>query len=139
MFDFAAICRGRTSFGSHCLPSDVHFECYLSWPDHLGFLKFLLRSPFWMLFVVFRNILKFYCLPSMLVFDAICRGRTWSVFSCFPSEDHFECYLSWPEVLLKGTTGGRICNFWYFAMILRLMCKILYFFKYFTYDFKIPV
>ena len=120
MFDFDAICRGRTSFGGHCLPSEVDFERYLSWPDIVCFFMLFFRSRLWTLFVVFQSTWPFYCLPSMLDFDAICRGRTSSVSSCFPSEVDFERYLSCLELLLE--VKSLIFNI--FLMILRLMPKI---------------
>ena len=56
----------------------------------------------------------------MLDFDAICRGRTSSVSSCFPSEVDFERYLSCLELLLE--VQSVIFNI--FLMILRLRPKI---------------
>ena len=67
----------------------------------------------------------------MLDFDAICRGRTSSVSSCFPSEVDFERYLSCLELLLE--VQSVIFNI--FLMILRLRPKILNFLI-FSYDFK---
>ena len=47
MFDSDAICRGRTSFRGDCLPSEVDFDRYLSWPDMVLFLyDFLQKSTF---------------------------------------------------------------------------------------------
>ena len=80
MFDFDAICRGRTSFGGHCLPSEVDFERYLSWPDIVCFFMLFFRSRLWTLFVVVRGTFESYCLPSKV---------------------DFERYLSWPDALLK--------------------------------------
>ena len=57
----------------------------------------------------------------MLDFDAICRGRTSSVSSCFPSEVDFERYLSCLELLVE--VQSLIFNI--FLMILRLRSKIL--------------
>ena len=72
MLDSDAICRGRTSSASLCFPSEVDFECYLSWPDILLEVIAFLRCLILMLFVVAGSTFESYCLPSMLNFDAIC-------------------------------------------------------------------
>ena len=100
---------------------DVWFWRYLSWPDIFWRSLLAFRSRLWTLFVVFQSTWPFYCLPSMLDFDAICRGRTSSVSSCFPSEVDFERYLSCLELLLE--VQSVIFNI--FLMILRLRPKIL--------------
>ena len=99
MFNFNAICRGRTLCGGHCLPSEVDFDRYLSWPDMVCFFMFFFRSRLWSLFVVFQSNWVLYCLPSMLDFDVISCGWTSSASLCFPSEVDFECYLSWPDMV----------------------------------------
>ena len=101
MFDSDAICRGRTSFRGDCLPSEVDFDRYLSWPDMVCFFMFFFRSRLWSLFVVFQSNWVLYCLPSMLVFDASSRGWTSSASLCFPLEVDFECYLSCLVPLLE--------------------------------------
>ena len=87
------------TFGGHCLPSEVDFDRYLSWPDMVCFFMLFFRSRLWSLFVVFQSNWVLYCLPSMLDFDASSRGWTSSASSCFPSEVDFECYLSWPDMV----------------------------------------
>ena len=109
MLDLDAICRGRTSFGGHCLPSQVDFERYLWCFRALGHFTVCLRCLTLMLFVVFQRTWLFYCLPSMLDFDAICRGRTGFWRSLLFFDAWFWCYLSWPDTLLKllGHFGGN--------------------------------
>ena len=104
MFDSDAICRGRTSFRGDCLPSEVDFDRYLSWPDMVCFFMIFFRSRLWSLFVVFQSNWVLYCLPSMLDFDASSRGWTSSASLCFPLEVDFECYLSCLEVHLEVQT-----------------------------------
>ena len=101
MFDSDAICRGRTSFRGDCLPSEVDFDRYLSWPDMVCFFMFFFRSRLWSLFVVFQSNWVLYCLPSMLDFDSISPGWTTSASLCFPLEVDFECYLSCLVLLLE--------------------------------------
>ena len=101
MFDSDAICRGRTSFRGDCLPSEVDFDRYLSWPDMVCFFMLFFRSRLWSLFVVFQSNWVLYCLPSMLDFDASSRGWTSSASLCFPLEVDFECYLSCLVLLLE--------------------------------------
>ena len=75
MLDFDGIGGGRTHFWRLVFFLDVWFWCYLWWPEVLLKIIVCLRCLILMLFVVFQSIWPFYCLPSMLDFDAICRGR----------------------------------------------------------------
>ena len=106
MLDFAGICRGRTRFWKPLLVFDAWFWCYLSWPEALLDFIVCLRCLILSVFVVFQNILVFYCLPSMLDSDAICRGRTrfWKPLLFFDA--WFCCYLSWLDTL-----GSQPCHF----------------------------
>ena len=54
------------------LPSEVDFDCYLSWPDILLEVIAFLRCLILMVFVVAGGTFESHCLPSMLSFDAIC-------------------------------------------------------------------
>ena len=103
MFDFAAICRGRTSFGGHRLLSKTHFECYLSWPEVLLKVIDCLRCLILMLFVVFQSI----WLPSMLDLDAICRGRRYF----YKSIAFLRC-LIFSLLVVAGHTFGGHCFSW---------------------------
>ena len=72
MFDFAAICRGRTSFGGHRLLSKTHFEWYLSWPELLLKVIAFLRCLILTLFVVAGHTCGGSSFSLMLDFDGIC-------------------------------------------------------------------
>ena len=65
-------------------PSEVDFECYLSWTHVLLEVIAFLR-----------------CLTSMLDFDAICGVPEHLAIIELPSEVDFERYLSWPDALLE--------------------------------------
>ena len=86
-------------FWRSLLAFDAWFWRYFSQMSALGPHRAAFRSRLWTLFVVIARTWPFYCLPSMLDFDAICRGRTSFGGHCLPSELHFECYLSWPDNL----------------------------------------
>ena len=75
MLDSDAICRGRTHWWRSLLVFDAWFWCYLSLPEVLWKVIAYLWCLILMLYVVFQSTWPFYCLPSMLDFDAICRGR----------------------------------------------------------------
>ena len=101
MFDFAAICRGRTSFWRSLLFFDAWSWRYLSWPDiHLEVIAFL-WCLILMVYVVFQSTWLFYCLLWMLDFDAICGVPEHLVILLFAFDAWFWCYLSWPDRLLE--------------------------------------
>ena len=75
MLDCDAICRGQTHWWRSLLVFDAWFWCYLSLPEVLWKVMAYLWCLILMLYVVFQSTWPFYCLPSMLDFDAICRGR----------------------------------------------------------------
>ena len=101
MLDLDAICRGRTYIWRSLLFFDACFWCYLSWPDiHLEVIAFL-WCLILMVYVVFQSTWLFYCLPSMLDFDAICGVPEHLAILLFALDVCFWCYLSWPELLLK--------------------------------------
>ena len=122
IFRFLRFCQGL-SFWRSLLAFDAWFWRYLSCLSALGPHRAAFRSRLWTLFVVFQSTWPFYCLPSMLDFDAICRGRTSFGGHCLPSEVDFERYLSWLELLLE--VKSLIFNI--FLMILRLSLKSLIF------------
>ena len=123
---------GCTSEGQ-CVPSEVDFERYLSWPDIVCFFMLFFRSRLWTLFVVDPCTFGVHCLLSEVGFCyCFTFRRTSTVSSCFPSEVDFERYLSRPELLLE--VQSLIFNI--FLMILRLRSKIFNFLL-FSYDFNI--
>ena len=75
MLDSDAICRGRTYFWRSLLFFDAWFWWYLSWPEVLLKVIARLRCLILTLYAVFQSTWLFYCLSSMLDFDAICRSR----------------------------------------------------------------
>ena len=101
MLDFDAICRGRTRFWKPLLVFDAWFWCYLSWPEALLDFIVCLRCLILMLFVVFQSTWLFYCLPSMLDFDAICGVPEHLTILLFAFDAWSWWYLSWPEELLE--------------------------------------
>ena len=70
-----AICRGRAHSWWSLLFLDAWLWCYLSWPEVLLQVTACLRCLTLTLYAVFQSTWLFYCLSSMLDFDAICRGR----------------------------------------------------------------
>ena len=94
------VVAGCTSEGQ-CVPSEVDFERYLSWPDIVCFFMLFFRSRLWMLFVVAGGTLGSHCLPSMLDFDAICGVPKHLAILLFVFDAWFWCYLSWPDILLE--------------------------------------
>ena len=121
MLDFDAICRGRRYFCKSLLVFDAWFCRYMWCSRALGHFIVCIRCLILTLYVVFQSTWPFYCLLSKSTLNAICRGRTSSVSSCFPSEVDFERYLSCLELLLD--VQSVIFNI--FLMILRLRPKIL--------------
>ena len=65
-----------SSFWRSLLAVDAWLWRYLSWPEVLLKVIACLRCLILLLFVVFQSTWPFYCLPSMLDSDAICRGRS---------------------------------------------------------------
>ena len=101
MLAFDAICRVWAHLALIELPTELNFECYLSWPEALLDFIVCLRCLILMLFVVAGHVFGCYCLPSMLDFDAICGVPEHLAILLFTFDAWFWCYLSWPEVLLE--------------------------------------
>ena len=125
MLDFDAICRGRTRFSRSLLFFDAWSWCYLSWPDIFWRSLLAFRSWLWPLFVVFQSTWPFYCLPSMLDFDAICRGRTyfwrsllffdvrlWRYMWCSRALGHFIVCLRCLILTLFVVAGSTFGSHW---------------------------
>ena len=112
---------------SHCLPLMLDFDAICGVPEHLAILLFAFDAWFWCYMSWPDALLKVSACLQKSTLNAICRGRTLSVSSCFPSEVDFECYLSCLELLLE--VQSVIFNI--FLMILRLRSKIFNFFNYF--------
>ena len=111
MLAFDAICRVWVHLAFIELPSEIEFECYLSWPDTFWRSLLALRSRLWMLFVVAGGTFENHCLSSMLDFDAICGVPEHLAILLFALDVCFWCYLSWPELLLKVIAFLR-CLIW---------------------------
>ena len=107
MFNFNAICRGRTLCGGHCLPSEVDFDRYLSWPDIVCFFMLFFRSRLWSLFVVFQSNWLCYCLPLS------CLELLLEVQSVF-----FNIFLMILRLSLKSLF------FWYFSYDFKIMIPL---------------
>ena len=107
MFDFDAICRGRTRF----------------WRSLLSF-----RSWLWTLFVVAGHCLLLQVFLQKSTLNAICGVPEHLAILLFAFEAWFWRYLSWPDivcffmlsfrsrlwtlfVVFEATFGGTICNF----------------------------
>ena len=127
IFRFLRFCQGL-SFWRSLLAFDAWFWRYLSCLSALGPHRAAFRSRLWTLFVVFQSTWPFYCLPSMLDFDAICRGRKHFWKSLLFFDAWFWRYLSWLDivcffmlsfrsrlwmlfVVFGATFGGTICIF----------------------------
>ena len=111
MFDSDAICRGRTSFRGDCLPSEVDFDRYLSWPDMVCFFKLFFKSRLWSLFVVFQSnwVCYCYCLPDLTpVLFKIIAFRWCLILMLFVVAGH---RLPLHAFLQKSTLNG-ICRSW---------------------------
>ena len=90
-----------SSFWRSLLAFDAWFWRYLSCLSALGPHRAAFRSRLWTLFVVFQSTWPFYCLPSMLDFDAICGVPEHLAILLFAFEFDFDWYLSWPDILLE--------------------------------------
>ena len=93
MLVFDAICGVPEHLAILLFAFDAWFRCYLSWPEALLDFIVCLRCLTLSVYVVFQNTWPFYCLPSMLVFDAICRGRRYFWKSLIAFDAWFWCYL----------------------------------------------
>ena len=72
MPDLDAICRGLAHLALIELPSEIDFECYLTWPDTLLEVIAFLRSLILMVFVRAGGTFENFCLHWILDFDGIC-------------------------------------------------------------------
>ena len=107
MLDSDAICRGRRHFWKSLLAFDAWFWCYMWCSRALGHFIVCLRCLTLTLFVVFQSTWSFYCLPSMLDFDAICRGRTRFSRSLLFFDAWSWRYLSWPDIFWRSLLAFR--------------------------------
>ena len=101
MLDFNAICRFWLHLARIELPSEIDFDCYLSWPDILLEVIAFLRCLILMVFVVAGSTFESHCSPSMLDSVDICGVPEHLAILLFVFEAWLCCYLSWPEVLLE--------------------------------------
>ena len=65
------VVAGSTSEGQ-CVPSEVDFERYLSWPDIVCFFMLFFRSRLWTLVVVDPCTFGSHWFSATLDFDAVC-------------------------------------------------------------------
>ena len=93
MLDSNAICRGRKHFGFYLFAFDAWLCRYMWCSRTLGYFIVCLRCLILMLFVVAGHVFESDCFSSMLVFDAICRGRRYFWKSLIAFDAWFWCYL----------------------------------------------
>ena len=101
MLDFDAICGVPEHLAILLFAFDAWLWRYLSWPDILLEVIACRRCLTLTLFVVFQRTWPFYCLPSMLDFDAICGVPEHLAILLFAFDAWSWRYLSWPDTLLE--------------------------------------